>query len=215
MAGDITALIVNWSTPDDLERCVRSSMDHEVGLRWLAYQNAHPTVDSTPAMARLFGLHDDFYSIRSLRNDGHGRGINRAAKVAIATLAPKYFFIVNPDVVWTEPVLDRLVEFLEADQNRVVVGPKQLDSSMKITAAGIIGDNVHPKHRSWHVRDRTNALYRDSVEGPTVAGSAFLVRSEDFVEYGGLLEAHHYYSETWFCYHARAHGRECWYYGEP
>lgn len=213
-AGKVVALVVNWSTPDDLAHCIETGDQYEDDLTWIVVQNAHPTIDSEPTLERL-GNHHDMRFMVAGENYGHGRGINEAAEIAWALAPSDYFFIVNPDVAWTEPVVDRLRDFLDADPKRVVVGPKQMDSRNQITAAGIVGDNVHPKHRFWHARDQRNVLARDAIQGPMVAGAAMLVRVEDFFEYGGLLEAHHYYSETWFCYHATAHGRECWYYGEP
>jgi len=95
------------------------------------------------------------------------------------------------------------------------VGPKQVDSSQRITAAGILGTMEKPRHRYWRHRDPTNKMARDFFQTPTVAGSAMLVRAKVFEELGGLLEARHYYSETWFNYHAQIHGYEVWYYGEP
>lgn len=213
-AGRVAALVVNWSTPDDLRKCIASGLAYEADVKWTVFQNYHPTIKTDLHAIKQISP-DNISWIRSDRNLGHGAGINKAARSAVVDHDPDYFFIVNPDVTWTEPVLGRMRAFLEEDPKRVVVGPKQMDSRRRITAGGIVGDNVHPKHRQWHVRDPENKLVRDAVPGPTVSGAAMLVRVPDFFEYGGLLEARHYYSETWFCYHATAHGRECWYYGEP
>jgi len=212
--GSVAALVVNWSTPDDLRKCIASGLAYENDLNWLVFQNYHPTIKTDLVAIEMIDP-QHIYWMRSDRNRGHGYGINKAAIEATRMWNPDYFFIVNPDVTWTEPVLDRMRAFLEEDERRVVVGPKQMDSQRRITAGGIVGDNVHPKHRHWHTKDPENKLVRDAVPGPVVAGSAMLVRADDFFKYDGLLEARHYYSETWFCYHARAHGRECWYYGEP
>ena len=48
----------------------------------------------------------------------------------------------------------------------------------------------------------------------TLAGSAFLCDPVDFFGLGGMLESHHYYSETWLMYHARAHGKKVVYWGK-
>jgi GT2 family glycosyltransferase len=148
-------------------------------------------------------------------NHGHGYGTNRGAELAIDWFKPKYLFLVNPDCMWVEPVIDQLVEFLELHPKAALVGPKQMDSKRRITAGGIEGTIENPKHRFWHTSDTPNEKARDSILSPNVAGSAILIRAEVFEELGGMLESGHYYSETWLCYHAQAHGYETWYYGQP
>lgn len=221
----VAALVVNWGTPDDLKRCVMSSELYENDLHWGIYDNKHPHVDSRAALDGLgFGLGPSRVIVNAARkNFGHGHGINRLARMATAVWDPEYFFVVNPDCMWTEPILDRMMAFLDEDQNRAVVGPKQLDSQYQITAGGIFGTNEKPEHRMWRVKDRTNNLVRDLVPATVVAGSAMLIRARDFflgdlndcMGIPGMLEAYHYYSETWLCYHLRAHGRTLWYWGEP
>lgn len=206
----VTALVVNYNTPYDLIRLVESADEWEPNLRWSFYQNKPPEDIDDPWRTVVDGRGSRVRLQRGEENYGHGYGINRAAEAAIES---DYFFILNPDCLFTESIIDRLVEFLEADPVRAVVGPKQRDSSGRITAGGIVGTLDKPQHRFWHRRDRGDVLVRDSVKSVTVAGSAMLVRVNDFFEYGGLLESRHYYSETWFNYHLQAHGYEVWYCG--
>lgn len=208
----VAALVVNWNTPYDLIRLVESADEWEPNLRWSFFQNKPPPGLDNPWQTIVKGRSQRVVIQRGRENHGHGYGINRAAEQA--KYNADYYFILNPDCLFTEPILDRMVDFLEEDPVRCVVGPKQMDSSGRVTAGGIIGTMEKPVHRYWHYRDSANTLGRDIVKVPTVAGSAMLVRAEDFHEYGGLLEAKHYYSETWFNYHVQSHGRECWYYGE-
>lgn len=216
MDGETVALVVNWSTPKDLVRCILSAEQCEPGLDWYIWQNHHPEIDSQPALKGLKDvLGDRMRLLQSGVNRGHGYGINRLADRAWGFGRPEYYFVVNPDVIWTEPVINRLVTFLEEDPVRAIVGPKQMDSHDRITAGGIVGTLERPTHRSWHKSDHHNVMVRDSIKSTVVAGSAFLIRSQDFKDYGGLLEARHYYSETWLNYHLQAHGREVWYYGQP
>jgi len=209
----IAALVVNWNTPDDVIRLVESAEEWEPNLRWSFYQNKPPDGTGTPWLEVVKGRAKRVVIQRGKENHGHGYGINRAAEVA-REWDVDYYFILNPDCLFTSSILDRLAGFLEEKEERCVVGPKQLDSAGHITAGGIIGTREQPVHRYWKVRDLGNTLGRDAVKCPTVAGSAMLVRADDFHKYGGLLEAKHYYSETWFNYHIQAHGRECWYLGE-
>lgn len=214
---DVVACVVNWSTPNDLRRLVESAEIHEPGLRWSIYQNGGASVDSAPTLEHLFATYEPRVILEgNEENRGHGAGINSAVRSARFMWDPKYVFAVNPDCLFTEPILEKLVDALEEDEIRFTTGPKQVDSKGRITAGGILGTPQQPQHRLFHADNvgwhRTSTA--DRVSCPMVAGSAMMFRTNEFLGYGGMLEASHYYSETWLCYHAIAHGRECWYIGD-
>lgn len=57
-------------------------------------------------------------------NLGYARGNNRAA----AEARGKYLFIVNPDIIWSDPLtLQKLVDYLEHNPQVGIVGPKQIN----------------------------------------------------------------------------------------
>ena len=217
---NVACLVVNYSTPDDLKRCINSAWEHEGPMFWFVYQNLHPEQGIRDANHRatleaITGRSQWTMVQSGKENYGHGFGINRAAETASFWVKPDYLFLVNPDVAWTEPVIGDLIRFLEEHPKAAAVGPKQMNSDHRITAGGIFGTMEQPKHRYWLHHDPKNLKARDTFQAPTIAGSAMLVPTKVFNELGGLLESHHYYSETWFNYHAQAHGYEIWYYGEP
>lgn len=207
----VTALVVDWSTPQDLVRLIDSAQSHEPDMPWVVWRNYNAKFFDVPYR---FQRGDRVNVIASNQNHGHGAGINRAAAWATYNHAPEYYFVVNPDCEFRTPIIDEMVDFLRGDTARWIVGPKQLDSKMRITAAGIFGTAKKPQHRLWHVPDPKNVLARDVAEAVMAAGSAFLISADHFHQLGGLLEAAHYYSDTWLAYHARAHGGQVWYYGQ-
>ncbi len=217
---DVACIVVNWSTPDDLKRCIDSAFKVEGPMYWSIYQNYHDEkqmrdLNHRAIMGAITGRSEWTMVQNGEENFGHGYGTNRAADLAMEWFDPEYLFLVNPDAKWVEPILDQLIEFLNVHPKAALVGPKQMDSNRRITAGGISGTLLKPVHEYWHRSDPANELGRNSYMAPTVAGSAILVRAEVFRELGGLLEAKHYYSETWLCYHAQAHGYEVWYHGKP
>jgi GT2 family glycosyltransferase len=211
----VAGLVVDWSTPADLDVLIKSAMTHDPDMYWMVWKNFHPQ------FANQFYSFQDIYNpefwsvIWSDANRGHGYGINRAAIRAQELWNPEYYFIVNPDCEFRVPIIEDMILFLEEDPDRWIVGPKQLDSKMRITAAGIFGTDIKPKHRFWRMPDPKNTLARDAQQAIMAAGSAFMIRASHFQFLGGMLEAKHYYSDTWLSYHARAHGGQVWYYGKP
>lgn len=207
-------LVVDFGTPDDIKRLLGSAEAQEPGRHWVIYRNFHP--DRPERMVIDYGLvpSQKVHIIETSENRGHGYGINRAAEAAIELWDPEYLFILNPDTLFMEPILDKMAAFLEESPSRCIVGPKQMDSADRITHGGFFGTNLKPEMRLWQSYDRRNEKARDNSPAVMVAGSAFLIRTEDWLEFDGLLETFHYYNETWLCYHVRAHGREVWYMGE-
>lgn len=212
---DVVACVVNWSTPDELVTLVETAEECEPGLRWSIFQNSHPKlIEANDAVIR--SLHrmypDTVISHVADDNYGHGYGINKAAEAARFMWNPQYLFLLNPDCRFAEPVVDTLVDALEEDPKRFAVGPRQVDSRNRLTAAGIVGTMEAPQHRFWREPDRGQA--GDRVQVPMIAGSAMMVEAEGFYRLGGMMEGHHYYSDTWLCFHANTHGREIWYIGD-
>lgn len=208
----VAGLVVDWSTPKDLERMLLSAQMVETHpIDWYVWRNYNPNVtedydELVEAMALV--TYDTI-------NRGHGAGINRVAEIALAHEAYDYYLIINPDCEFRVPIVADLVTFLQINDKRWAVGPKQLDSKMRITAAGIFGTDEHPQHRHWHRPDPWNKIGRDALPAIMVAGSCFLTPAPVFHDLHGLLEAKHYFSDTWYSYHIRAHGGEVWHYGHP
>ena len=217
--SDVVCVVVNWSTPDDLKRCIDSAFEVEGPMYWSIWQNHHDEKEMMDRNHRailgaIAGRSRWMMVSNGMQNYGHGFGTNRAAELAIKMFDPEYLFLVNPDAKWVEPVMDQMIEFLNVHPKAAMVGPKQMNSKYQITAGGIKGGNKGAAHRFWLQYDQANEVARDTFMAPTIAGSAILVRAKVFEELGGMLEAKHYYSETWLCYHAREHGYEVWYHGE-
>lgn len=208
----VAGLVVDWSTPHDLENMLASAQrveDHHID--WYVWRNYHPQfTDDYEAW-----VYDMAEVTVDAENRGHGAGINRAASLANLRQNYDYYLVINPDCEFRVPIVNELVAFCEIDEKRWAVGPKQLDSRFRITAAGIFGTDREPKHRDWHRPDPTNKYARDAQPAIMVAGSCFLTPAKVFHELGGLLEARHYFSDTWYSYHIRAHGGEVWHYGVP
>jgi GT2 family glycosyltransferase len=209
---DVAICVVNWNTPGDLENLLASAWRIEGPIKMSIYQNHHGMIDSTPALDRIHERYPDHVITQGDdQNRGHGYGIKRAASAAYFAWDPEFLFLLNPDCLFVENVIDKLLEVLTRRPENFAVGPKQTTRAGKLTAAGIVGIGQNPIPRHWMERDRGQA--NDVVSGPMVSGSAIMMRSKDFFAYDGLLESRHYYSETWPCYHAAAHGRENWYVG--
>lgn len=209
---EVAILVVDYGTPRDIENLIRSADEYEPDRPWWIWRNYHPTHNGE-FDPEFLEAHPNVFVHQHDENLGHGKGINRIATRAIIE-NPQYLFVLNPDTAFTEPIIDRMVEFLEKDPDRALVGPKQMDSTQRITHGGFFGTNEEPKMANWKVHDPGNRLSRENKQAVMVAGAAFVISVADWLDYGPLLETSHYYNETKLCYHLTAHGRQVWYMGE-
>lgn len=155
-------------------------------------------------------------------NVGYGRACNDAACFTYGEVIA--FF--NSDVRIYPQSVEKCVEILLSDPSYGVVGPLQIGEGDRITHAGIFGTLAAPKHRDWQAR--VTPRNRLTEEAVTVSGSAYfttrdlwdelqdckLYRSVCPETVGAFLETKHYYEETWYSYHAQAHGKKIMYCGE-
>lgn len=226
----VDVIVVAYRQPDHLRRFVNTLR------RW------PPTVDMTLHVVDVDPAEPSGLSMADLV-DGDGLavefpniGFNRAANRAGARGDREVVALFNADVAFIGPsgqhqhrhVIDAMHEALAVHANWGIVGPRQRDSQDRITAGGIFGTYAKPRHRAW-MADANSHVARDvRDDAVTVAGSAFALRRDTWDqltacpvhtkhaegEEGPFLPNHHYWGETWVCYHAAAHNLRSVYLGD-
>ena len=208
-------VVVNYKTPDDLEKFLNS------------YQFQSSRVPSEVFVMDVNPSEDGQYQIREYLsgcsfqfsywpidyNCGYALACNFGAllgdREAIA------FF--NADTELHDTTLDDCYTRLFSKKSFGVVGPMQVNSSGKITHAGIFGTNKNPKHRGWMSRspNRFNDVREDAI---SVSGSAYFIRRETWDDVhrqmqkvhpdveGAMMPSQLYYEETAVSYVARSLG---------
>lgn len=227
--SQIDLLVVNYNTRDKIHRFIEAlNKSPKTDNLWKLYvADNGSTDDSEQLIHQLTGV----YPIETFfvnKNIGYARAINQ---MAAASNSP-YLAALNADVWMTSEDVASLVEFMSTTPGLGVVGPKQRDEQGRITHAGVTGSNTHPKMRGWQHNDPDDSQYRSQETMITVSGAAFFmprdvwgemtncsVYQKFHMEYfgeepsGAFPEFHHYYEETLFAYHCRAHGYDVWYDG--
>lgn len=220
-ATDLSAVVVNYRTPDDLSAFLQSFAEHPpVGTWELTVVNVAPK----PTDRQIAAEWAERLPLRIVDHDtnvGYALACNYAASDAKGDA----FAFFNADVRLTAGALETCSRALLAHDDWGVLGPRQIDDHGRFTHAGIFGTNSAPIHRAWHSRDQ--GAYRDVKEAVTVSGAAYFIKRNAWEELtncptyqklhpgaGAFLPTQHYYEETWVSYHARAHGWKVMYFGE-
>jgi GT2 family glycosyltransferase len=215
----IDVVVVNYHTPDDLDRFLTSLEDYPSIL------------DASLTIVEVDAGEDYSYrfwwngqnrgqTIGIADNIGYGRACNLAAAVGSGDVIA--FF--NADIILTPGALDACADALMEHDDWAVLGPCQIDSGNRIRHGGIFGTHTKPVFRGWN--DGFRNQYDDIAEAVTVSGSAYFVKRSVWRELtacslfrdiadepGAMLPTPHYYEETWVSWHAWGHGYKVIYYG--
>lgn len=164
----------------------------------------------TPTLARQCVASLDsplFASIELVDAKRHGWGYGKAANWSAAHGDAPIVLILNADTqMLREP--RAVLDIFDSDPAIAVVGPRQVDSQLRVTHAGIIGDNHLRAHRFWmHPLPMVDGQCSERTRDvPTVAGSVYFCRRQVWEELGGFLETRHFYEETFLDFKARKAG---------
>jgi hypothetical protein len=104
----IAILVVNYQTRSHIIDLIRSYREHETyrSVHWYIADNASgDTLDDIPLLYPDL----DIEIFMCPRNGGFGYGNNRLAEILGDELI---FYLVNPDILWVEPILERLISTL-------------------------------------------------------------------------------------------------------
>jgi GT2 family glycosyltransferase len=178
-------------------------------------------------VVRDWGIDHAFLYSEHFTNIGYGQACNHAALFPDREVLA--FF--NADTVLSPGVIDQCYEALMEHEDWGVLGPRQVDSSNRITAGGVFGTQKEPTFDNrWRTMDRGqfSDVREDCIN---VAGSAYFIkrgvwdelascplfcRCPEVMELrpvGAFLPTPHYYNETYTSYHAIAHGFKVVYFG--
>jgi len=218
----VDTIIVNYRTPDDLNRCLRAHEDFGVPESDTWVVNVSP--EDADLKVDLFWTgneHPRVHHIIHHANVGYAKAVNHAASLGDREVIA----IFNADTALTPDVMSSCLEALQANEDWGVLGPRQVDDAGRITSAGIFGTHQAPAHRGW--REANSEKFGDVKEAITVSGSAYFIKRpvwEMLTEcpvykelhpeaLGAFLPTQHYYEETWCSYHTYAHSYKVMYFG--
>lgn len=218
-APDLSILIVNWNTRDDLLACLGS-------LRAAAIARAHEIVvvdnasDDGSAEAVLTG----FPAVRLIQA-GRNLGFAGGNNLALHEAQGAYLLLLNPDTLVAPGQLEAMVTYLDAHPAVGIVGPRLLygDGSFQLSATPFVEPaDVYfelarfPRALQPRAQRAPRRLYDFSAPEPlpvdTVMGAALLIRRAVVDRIGVLDEGYFMYGEEMdWCWRAKQAGFDvCW-----
>jgi GT2 family glycosyltransferase len=211
---DLTIIIVNHNTRNDLDRCLRSLHDAPPST---VYEIAVVDNGSTDGSADF--VRKSWPGVR-LMEAGGNLGFSRANNLAIRATSSNLILLLNSDTVVQPGALDRLVSDLKAHPEAAANGPRIVDGNARAelsfgTSTGPLADLHQKVIRRLAANNESvaqNWIDRQSRRPRTVAwvtGACLLVKRADAETVGLLDERYFMYCEDMdFCTALRSKGRQ-------
>ncbi|MBI5834592.1 MAG: glycosyltransferase family 2 protein [Armatimonadetes bacterium] len=202
MPYDLSIIIVNWNTRDDLARCLASLVP---ACSRLATEVVVVDNGSRDGSARL--VRRDYPWVRLIAT-GRNLGFARGNNVGLAQATGRFRLLLNPDTIVHDDALEQLVRYANANPEVGLLGPMLLnrDGSLQPscrrfpTVSALLFRNT-PLER-WLPNNRFARSYlmeewnhRGPREVDWLSGACLLARAELVEALGGLDERYFMYVE--------------------
>jgi GT2 family glycosyltransferase len=199
----ITLSIVSHGNADKVARLLASLQQHEKDtgqFQLILTDNLKNDLpDFNPSTWRSITI------LRNSRPLGFAKNHNQAFSHAQG----KYFAILNPDLVFVQPVFERLITRLR-DHQADLIAPQIIDED------GTVQDSVRPMPTPWNILRRRLPGYQFHPPSPDregliqpewMAGMFLLMTSETYRQLGGMDERFRlYFEDVDLCARARLRG---------
>ncbi len=223
---DLAIIIVNYNTRDLLRTCLHSIRESAGGLSYKVVVVDNCSSDNSAAMVRL-----EHPWVQYLVETDHNGGYAYANNVGLRVMGygsngpgealPRYALLLNPDTVLPPSALQEMLDFMDANPDVGVVGPKLMRESGELDKAcrrsfptptvsfyrlsGL--SRLFPRSKRF---GKYNLTYLDEslqTDVDSVVGSFMMVRSEALEQAELLDEAFFMYGEDIdLCYRIKKHG---------
>lgn len=199
----LTLSIVSHGDAEKISRLLASIQQYEKDTKRFQLILTDNLKDDLPDFDPL-----PWYSLLVLRNDrqmGFAKNHNRAFELA----GGGYFAVLNPDLIFVQPVFERLLSRLHAHQADLIA-PQIVDEN------GTVQDSLRSLPTPWEIIRRRLPGYtfvtvqpdeQGLVRPDWVAGMFWLMESDTYRRLGGMDERYRlYFEDVDFCTRARLRG---------
>lgn len=206
---ELSIIIVNYDVKQLILDCIRSIYTH---LQCTSFEiivvDNNSTDDSVDAISKAF---PEVILIRNNTNVGFSEANNQGIRAANGN----YIFLLNPDTYFIDSSICKMIDFVKAKGNSILVAPKLLNSDRTLQYSAWRDKDLYVMmQESFQLFKSVYKLERFTapVTVDNVAGAAMLFPKE-LVEKAGYLDSDIFWMEDFdYCYRARKGGVLVYYY---
>jgi GT2 family glycosyltransferase len=187
---DISIIIVSYNVREYIVSCIQSIYKHSKSN----YSFEIIVVDNNSKDGTIDSLNKNFPNISLIKNSynaGFSVGVNNGFKICKG----KYILVLNPDTVFVEDTLDKLIDASNKQKEFGAIGPALISEN------GIMQQSIWRKpslvntllsifHLDFlnYKKNYRNYNFEDFSMVETISGAAFFFKRDIFVELNGLNE---------------------------
>lgn len=202
----ISHIIVTWNNESIIEECIDTLMNFSNFENEIIIVDNNSSDDTCKVIKRKYNKKIILLEMNT------NLGFSMANNVGLMHSTGEYVFFVNPDVIFIEDILTRMVAILEQNSDVGIVSPQLLykDMSYQVSscnfpsASKVFWDDMHAYIL---LNDEKKKLYAqaqykvaDTRFVDWTYGAAQLCRRDDVIAIGGFPEGYFMYGEdTEFC----------------
>lgn len=204
---DISVIIINWNAGNFLKGTIESLLknNRDISYEIIIIDNKSDEKDESYIYLDKVLAYDNVKIVKCSENLGFAKANNLGMKIANG----RNFFILNPDVLFSDNCLKILNDYLKANPNVGMVGPKVLNSDGSFQQPCLRG-KPYPKDTFFHLIGLAKLfpnnkylngyalLYLDRnkiQECWAISGCAMLINREMYEKIGGIDERYFMYQE--------------------
>ncbi len=131
----IDVIIVNYNSTDYLLGCLKSIFENSHGLALQVMVHDNASKDNVDRVNRLFP------EVRLTKNE-HNLGFAKAINNALEECFSPYVLILNPDTIVMEGFFEAVIDYLNANEDVGIMGPKILDSDGAVQGSARLFPNL-------------------------------------------------------------------------
>lgn len=205
----ISIVIVNYNDWNTTISFVKQIESYSILDHIIIVDNC--STDNSFVMLKKLAISPKIDVIKSAQNGGYGMGNNVGVDLAYKKYNSEYVIISNSDVIVEEKVVLSLVKEMENNKNISAMAPVMCNSKgkeepncawkLQSTKWGFFAFNtpllnrIVNKNLKFYLQN--NSVDSNIVQTEAMAGSFFIIRTEDFMQVGGFDEKIFlYYEET-------------------
>jgi GT2 family glycosyltransferase len=200
---DISISIVTYNNSKVIEKCINSifNITNNIDFEIIVIDNN--SSDNTVKIIK-----NNFKNVKLIQNDKNV-GFGAAHNIAIKLGKEKYHLILNPDIIFTENTIEKLINFMEENPDIGLVSPKIVfpdgtiqylckrspclfDLCVRRFTPGFIQDLFKKRIDYFEMRETG---YNKIMDVPYLSGSFMLFRRSILEEIAGFDERFYMYSE--------------------
>jgi len=208
---NLSVIIINYNTGHLLQECLKS-IHMNIKTDYHVFIVDNNSSDNSWQVVKNF-LNCSL--IRNKKNVGFCKANNQILKI----IKSDFILFLNPDTVLTKDAIDKMMEYLRANIEIGIIGPKVLYPNGKlqytmfsfptiwtIFSSALFLDKLFPKSKIFNKKDLGYLDHSKIRLVDAVSGCCLLLKKEVYNEIGRLDEKFFYMDDIDFCYRAKNKG---------